>query len=91
MSKLTMRLQITDTDVAKSFKAYCRAKMEELSAAKQAELRASGSSDVWQADAEAILESVQHSQNKLSEKNDETELVLGAARRNFHSAYQPTK
>ena len=83
LSKMTARLQLTDTDVSRRFQSECRLSMERQRAEGEKKRRSEGSLDMWTAGPEAILVAINSAQNKLQEANDAEDFVLGGLRRNF--------
>jgi hypothetical protein len=89
LSKMTARLQLTDTDVSRRFQSDCHLSMEEQRAEGEKKLRSESSTDMWVAGTEAILVAINSAQNKLEVANAAEEFVLGGLRRKFFLAYQP--
>ena len=85
--KCTSKIQITDTDFSKQFKALVRQKLQQLRS--EWKDRPKGDSDTWIVGAKEILTSVVHAQNFMSEKNLSDNWVLKAAVRNGILAYRP--
>eukprot|EP00438_Fugacium_kawagutii_P005359 Skav207096 [mRNA] locus=scaffold2123:25752:29784:+ [translate_table: standard] len=85
--KCASKLQITDTDFAKQFKALVRNKLQELRSEWQAQPKESFS--VWKVGALQIVTAVVYAQEYMSEKNLKDSWVLKAAVRNGLLAYRP--
>ena len=85
--KCTSKIQITDTDFSKQFKALVRQKLQELRSEWKDQPKQDD--DIWTVGAKEILTSVAHAQNFMSEKNLSDNWVLKAAVRNGILAYRP--
>ncbi len=85
--KCTSKLQITDTDFAKQFKALVRHKLIDLRAQWQAQRKAEHS--VWKVGPLQIVTAVVAAQEAMAEKNLKDEWVLRAAVRNGILVYRP--
>ena len=85
--KCTSKLQITDTDFSKQFKALVRSKLTEMRSEWQTQIRDSHS--VWKVGPKEIVTAVVHAQEFLSDKNLKDQWVLRAAVRNGLLVYRP--
>ena len=85
--KCTSKLQITDTDFSKQFKAMVRTKLIELRAQWQKQRKEEHS--VWKVGPLEIVTAVVHAQDLMSEKNLNDNWVLRAAVRNGILVYRP--
>ena len=85
--KCTSKLQITDTDFAKQFKAIVRMKLIELRAQWQKQRKEEHS--VWKVGPLEIVTAVVHAQEVMSDKNLSDNWVLRAAVRNGIVVYRP--
>ena len=85
--KCTSKLQITDTDFSKQFKALVRMKLIELRAEWQKERKEEHS--VWKVGPLQIVTAVVHAQEFMSDKNLCDNWVLRAAVRNGILVYRP--
>ena len=85
--KCTSKLQITDTDFAKQFKALVRSKLTEMRSEWQTQIRDSHS--VWKVGPKEIVTAAVHAQEFLSDKNLRDQWVLRAAVRNGLLVYRP--
>ena len=88
--KCTSRLQITDTDFSKQFKALVRAKLSELRTAWHQAMRSGAEPEsLWRVGPYEIVASVVHAQEAMAAKNAEDAWVLRSAVRNGILAYRP--
>ena len=85
--KCTSKLQITDTDFSKQFKAIVRMKLIELRGEWQKQRKEEHS--VWKVGPLEIVTAVVHAQEFMSEKNLNDKWVLRAAVRNGILVYRP--
>ena len=85
--KCTSKLQITDTDFSKQFKALVRMKLIELRAEWQKERKEEHS--VWKVGPLEIVTAVVYAQEFMSDKNLTDNWVLRAAVRNGILVYRP--
>ena len=85
--KCTSKLQITDTDFSKQFKALVRMKLIELRGQWQKERKQEHS--VWKVGPLEIVTAVVYAQELMSEKNINDNWVLRAAVRNGILVYRP--
>ena len=85
--KCTSKLQITDTDFAKQFKALVRHKLIDLRAQWQTQRKEEHS--VWKVGPLEIVTAVVAAQEAMAEKNLKDEWVLRAAVRNGILVYRP--
>ena len=85
--KCTSKLQITDTDFSKQFKALLRNKLSELRTEWQKEAQQEDS--VFKIGPLQIVQAVVSAQEAMSEKNLKDEWVLRAAVRNALLVYRP--
>ena len=85
--KCTSKLQITDTDFAKQFKALVRHKLIDLRAQWQTQRKVEHS--VWKVGPLEIVTAVVAAQEAMAEKNLKDEWVLRAAVRNGILVYRP--
>ena len=88
-AKCTSKLQITDSDFAREFKAAVRHKLSALTTDFQEKQKDSGESEVWRAGAFEIVTSVVWAEEQLRQKNEEHSWVVRAAVRNGLLAYRP--
>ena len=85
--KCTSKLQITDTDFAKQFKALVRQKLIDLRAQWQSQRKEEHS--VWKVGPLEIVTAVVAAQEAMAQKNLQDEWVLRAAVRNGILVYRP--
>ena len=88
-AKCTSKLQITDSDFAREFKAAVRHKLSSLRTEFQEQQKFSGKSEVWRVGALEIVTSVVWAEEQLRQKNEEQSWVVRAAVRNGLLAYRP--
>ena len=85
--KCASKLQITDTDFAKQFKALVRQKLIDLRAQRQTQRKEEHS--VWKVGPLEIATAVVAAEEAMAQKNLQDEWVLRAAVRNGILVYRP--
>ena len=87
-AKCTAKLQITDSDFAKQFKALVRHCLTQQRTEFQELSKKTAESPLWRVGAKELVSAVVYAQAKMAEKNSD-EWVLRAAVRNGILAYRP--
>ena len=88
-AKCTAKLQITDSDFAKQFKALVRHCLTQQRTEFQELSKKTAESPLWRVGAKELVSAVVYAQAKTAEKNNSDEWVLRAAVRNGILAYRP--